>query len=189
MRDYSELLKNALTDCDAAAQGYTFVGLDESANRPELHKLLTHLVESGAIRNYGALWTERRERSDGGIVHVYGGVSSRNREGLRVTTGDLGKVIPHTSDKDTDILDLLVTHFLSFGRVVLISEDISNKVSGLRQPLRDVFKPLLETVTNKELCLVGLFKKGKTDPVHFREAVEEFLCSQEFQPGYTEILI
>lgn len=189
MRDYSELLQNALRDCGTEAEQFIFVGIDESSNRVEIFQLVHELSERGVIRGGSGLWREQWKSPDGTLNYIYGGVASLKWSGMKGFIDEGSNRVKYTSDEDAVILDILVTYFLSYGRVVLLTEDISTNAKGLRRPLQEIFGPLLEKNHQGKLSLVVIFKKGKTSIDEYCARVTEILEKADFEFGYTEILI
>lgn len=188
-RDYSELLENAQKGLSEESKKQIFVGIDESSNRPEIFRLLDQLVTDGIVRQRQPLWNEQRMHKDGSVHYIVGGLSKLRSVGHLFGSQELGPPIPGISTKDADILDYLVTHFLGYGCVILLSEDTATGITGLRRPLREIFAPILVRPNNKMLSLAGIFKRGKTDIETYCASVDRLIRAGGFGAGYKELLI
>jgi hypothetical protein len=178
-RDYPELIRNAVRDCDPGAAEYVYVGVDEGLNDPKVFRMLDILTTNGTIRSGGALWREVRELEDGSKNYIHGGATKRNRRALRTLIGEVGKPVPGISDDDSAILDILITHFLSFGRVVFLTGDKRFNIRG------EYFGPLLAR-HQPPLSLTAIFKE-KSGIEEYCAEVSRFLEAGTFGPGFTEM--
>lgn len=178
-RNYPELIRNALRDCAPEHANYVFVGVDEGLNDPRIFRMLEGLIAGGTIRSAGPLWRAVHVLSDGSRSYAYGGVTRRNKRILNVVMGEMGERVRETSDDDSSILDFLVGHFLSFGKVVFLTADKTFDVRG------EYFSPLLSE-HRPPLSLTAIYK-GNVEIEPYCAEVERFLKVAEFKAGYAEI--
>ncbi len=177
-RNYPELIRNALRDCGPEQVDHVFVGVDEGLNHPRIFQMLEGLIADGTIRSAGPLWTEVRMMNDSSWGYIYGGVTKRNKRNQLVLMGEIGKPIPGISDDDPSVLDFLIVHFLSFGKVVFLTGDKSFDLRG------KYFGPLLSD-HHPSLSLTAIYKENSCIEKYCAE-VENFLIAGAFKPGYAE---
>ena len=189
MKDFAALIENAAKRIDAYAVETFFVGYDECLNRKEIQTLVSDLCDRGLIRSHAPLWWEQRLRSDGSLLYSYGGVSRSNPTQMAALDGDAGVPVKYQSYEDRQVVDYLVTHFLSYGRLIVLTENTRNNDEGLRRILNEEVAPLLEASENKKFGLTVLFKRGKTQIHDYCVKVASLMETESFDLGYKEILI
>ena len=166
-----------------------FVGIDECLNRAEVHRLCRDLLQARLIDSSEPLWYELRER-DGAIVASFlGGVDQHSM--LRKPNSplpDIGVPVKHHSWTDLRVIQLLLAHFTTYDRVVLLSENTRCDQDGLRSLLRRHVGPAL-TSHPHGLSLTALFRRGNTRIDTYATAVTAFFTRGSYPPGYVEALL
>ncbi len=189
MRDISLLIENASKLIEDETLNYLFVGIDECFNRSEIKTLVAEILNKGLVRSTSALWWEQRLLADCSILYAYGGVSKNDKSQMVLLDGDVGKPIKYESYDDWQVVDYLITHFLSYGRIVLLTENTKNNQNGLRCILNEQIQPALAKHHNNKLSLTALFKRGKTNIDDYCSKVYELVEKGEFNFGYTQTFI
>jgi len=166
-----------------------FVGIDECFNRREIVKLARELLRRNLIDSSGPLWYETRER-EGVIVGSFPGGVDKDSAFRRPNPliGDIGVPVKHRSWSDYRVAQMLVVNFLSYDRLVLLSENIRNDHNGLRTILKEFVAPTLKARPDG-LSLTALFKGGKTRIEDYISKATDFFEQGQYRPGYVEMLL
>lgn len=189
MSDFATIIENASKRIEDEDVEYLFVGIDECFNRAEIEELIFSLLNKGIARSASPLWMEKRICADGTVLHATGGVPRKSRERISSMLGDISKPIKYESSDDRQIVDLLINNFFSYGKIVLLTENIRNNQNGLRRILNEEIQPALSQYNGGKLCLVVLFKIGKTSINDYCSKVVEYLEEKEISLGYTQVFI
>lgn len=184
MKVWPELIRNAANSLDGDDVNHVFLGIDECLKRNEIFRLASDLTENNIIRASAPLWWERRTLSDGRELYAYGGVSQDNASQMVLLDGDVGKPIKYSSYDDSMIVDYLITHFLSYGRLVLLTENTKNNENGLRRLLDNQIHPILEEFNGGKLALVVLYRTGKTGIQDYCDYVYNFIPTWQWKSTY-----
>lgn len=184
MKVWPDLIRNAATSLDSDGADHVFLGIDECLKRNEIFRLASDLTENNMIRSSAPLWWERRTRLDGSELYAYGGISKDNASQITLLDGDLGKPVKYSSYDDSMIIDYLITHFLSYGKLVLLTENTKNNENGLRRLLDKQIHPMLEEFSGGKLALVVLYRTGKTDIQAYCDYVYNFIQTWQWKNTY-----
>lgn len=187
--DFSRLIENASKRIEEEAIDYTFIGIDECFNRSEIKILVAKLLNEGLARSANSLWIEQRLLVDGSTLYAYGGVSKNDESTMVLLNGDIGKPVKYVSYEDLQVVDYLITHFFSYGKIVLLTENTKNNQNGLRRVLNEQIQPALVEHHGDKLSLTTLFKKGKTNTDDYCSKVYEFFEKGEINFGYNQMFI
>jgi len=150
------------------------VAVDECLNHPDIGGLVRQLMLEGRIDGSSPLWSQLRRREDGSLVSVQGGTPRVLPPGL-----DLGKPVKYSSDPDRKVVQLLLAHFASSDRLLLLSANSRLDHGGLRAPV-------LSEHRHDRLSLLFLLKKGKTSVPQYAERVGARLKDGWVSPGFEE---
>jgi hypothetical protein len=165
-----------------------YLGIDECLNRTEITDLVRSLVSSGLVNMAGPLWYQTRERDGVIVCSVLGGI---DRDSMlkepNALIHDIGVPVKHHSWSDFRVAQMLVAHFISHDNLILLSENTKKDQRGLRRILNKVVAPAL-ALRPEPLCLVALFKKGKTTITDYCRRVGEFVREPPQHRGYVEVL-
>ena len=187
--DFSLLIENASRLIEKEAIGHLFVGVDECFNRSEIKLLVSKLLNEGLARSSNSLWVEQRLLDDGSILHAYGGLSKKDKSSMVLLDGNIGNPVKHASFEDLQVVDYLITHFFSYGKIVLLTENTKNNQNGLRRILNEQIQPALAKHHSNKLCLTALFKRGKTSIDDYCSKVYEVLKKSDLNIGYEQTFI
>lgn len=187
MSNFPTLIQNASKNIEPESIDSLHLAVDECFNRKEIEQLILILRYYGIGRSAGPLWNERRERADGSTLYAFGGMSRKEKERFSAVFGDMGKPSKYASTSDRQVLDFLISHFFSSGKLVLLTENTRNNREGLRCILNEEIKPALSKCHNEKLSLLVLFKKGKTTIDQYNSAVISYLRQHMITSGYTEL--
>lgn len=171
------------------SQRRSFLGIDECFNRSEIIQLGRSLVACELIDCSSPLWYETRQK-DGIITGTFlGGVAQdsmfRKSNSLM---DEIGMPVKHRSWNDFQVVQMAISNFLIYDKVIILSENVRNNANGLRYLLNKIVSPAL-TLRGNDRSLVVLFKKGKTNIVDYCRHVFNFFKNPAYQnqAGYNEI--
>ena len=160
-----------------------YVGLDECVNNPNLVETVASLCNRRLASAAGPLWNQRQVRRDGSIIYQMGGRSKSQPQ-----YEFLGMPVEEITWDDEKVLTLLLAHFHSFDRLVLLTGNhAARDRNGLARLLRHVVSPVLSERHRQRFSLTVLFKKGTMDFREYAARVVHFFETAKFEYGCKEV--
>lgn len=142
--------------------------------------MIRKLVASGVVSMATPLWYQTRILSDGTRTNPLGGnvcISS--------LTPDIGRpLLPGSSWPDEGVVAQLVTYFLVYDRLCLLTQNTKNDSAGLLRILQDEVGPVLDEMKPKRLGLLALVQKPGSRLNDYCISVEHWLTTKEIEPGF-----
>jgi hypothetical protein len=163
----------------------SLIAIDESLNHPLSRQLVTELVTSGVAGAADTLWYQLRKRTDGSHVLLEGSRPPK----IMPVGHQVGRPVKHWTWPDERVVEAVIARFGVADRIVLLSENTRLNQRGLRRILREEVGPALQQHKLERLCLLALFKKGKSSMPAYVKAVRSTLERIAFVSGYQEILL
>ena len=145
--------------------GKPLILLDESVPSRVVDAACLDLCQSGICSGSVELWSQLRELADGSRFFLEGG-PPRNRR-----IAGLGIPVKGWSRPDTDIAQLLVAHFYTNDRLILLTENKRRDRDGLWELLHRDIKPALEADDSRRLGLLVLLKDGSATHTDYAQSV------------------
>lgn len=156
-----------------------FLLLDECVDNRDVDQAALELFTSGRCAGGTGLWQALRATADGSRFLLAGGVP----KGCKVP--GLGLPVKGWSWPDTDVVDLLVAHFTTEDRIVLLTENTKRNQGGLWRLVHEEIKPSLEAHGGGRLGLLVLAKRGKATHSAYAKAVLDRLSNGGVERGFS----
>jgi hypothetical protein len=161
-------------------EGPPFVGVDESLNDPMVESMLRRLAARGLIAGVAPLWSEPRIRPSGERFHVSGSAAKLVHK-MDGGTSRRDPAFPSTADEV--IVALLVTHFLSYDRLCLLTADVKRNVDGIWWIAHKEVGPALQQLEPFRLGLLALCQRPGSQRSDYCAAVETRLNTRGLEAG------
>jgi len=156
------------------------LAIDEGLNdRRYVDPMLRRLVANGTVSQAVPLWYQLRVLSDGSRISAAGGATA-----LPLLLPDIGRVERGTFWPDERVVAMLIAHFLTSDKLILLTQNTRNDLHGIRRILQTEVGPTLNELVPMRLGLLALVQKPGTSLSSYCASVEHWIMTKEVDAGF-----
>lgn len=156
------------------------MGIDESLNDPLMEKMLQRLFEQRKIAAVVRLWITAYATDSGQRVNVMGS----SAKFVEAILGESVRRDRSHSTPDEDIVALLLSYFLSYDRLCLLTADVNRNTVGIWSILHTEVEPVLQELDPVSLGLLALCPRKGSKREDYCAAVEARLAARGPETGF-----